>query len=123
MAKDEPGGPPMGTLNPNTVPDFGSTAGPDAKKQDFEATFTVMVRDYDPDGQEAMHAANAKAVLSKAQMVGFWPVTEAKLTGEEVGDKYVTLTYTCKVVKAGSIDPELAVLPGRVAGPEVPILA
>jgi hypothetical protein len=125
MAKTEttePGGPPMGDLNPNVPPDYGNTDGPDAKKITFESKFSMMLRDYDPSGHDAIHAANAKAVLSRAQSHGLWPVEEAQLVDEQVGDRTVTLIYACKAVKAGSIDPELAVLPGTVAGPDVPIL-
>lgn len=121
--KEQPaGGPPLGDINPSEPPDFGNTDGPDATKQWFEKTFTIMVRDYDPSGHEALHRDNCKAVLSWAQTVGLWPVSEAQFVKDEVGDRIVTLHYRVRAVPAGSIDPELAVLPGRVDGPEVPIL-
>lgn len=119
---DQPGGPPLGDINPSEPPDFGNTDGPDAKKRWYERTFTLMVRDYDPSGHEAIHAANCRAVLSWAQAAGLWPTSEAQFVKDEVGDRYVTLHYRVRAVPAGSIDPELAVLPGRVAAAEVPIL-
>jgi hypothetical protein len=120
--QQEAGGPPLGDSNPNEPPDFGSTAGPEAKKTWFEKTFTLMVRDYDPSGHDAIHAANCRNVLTWAQAAGLWAVSEAEFVGDEVGDKLVTLKYRVRVVPAGSVDNELAVTAGSVDSTPVPIL-
>lgn len=123
-SKETPaGGPPMGDLNPNEAPDYGDLTGPEAKKAWFEKTFTVMTRDFDASGHEALHAANCSNVLNWARSAGWWPVAEAEFVKADEGDRMVTLHYRVRVVPAGSVDPELVLSPGKLPNTEVPILA